>query len=948
MTAINPITPAVLAHLTVLEHLNTVALATAAEIATATGKVPSNVKRDLPKLYAEGLVGKQPRLSEDDGPEQWFLTNGGGEALDAMARAANPNAGGGVPFALASELTPNPKQPRQRFDQEPLERLADTIEAEGILQPLLVRPPGPDGLRVIKAGERRWRAACIVNDRKGDPEAVRLPYIERAATPEELAEEDAFAAYIAVVENGQREPLTTYEEALAYRAMIPARYPSARAAAKDTGVDGKTISDRLLALEKLTDEQKTDWRDGKLKWREVRDIFRPPALAEADPNQMDIEEVTGHGSGLVVTKPLHVRMAIATLEELNPKQICALVELVDKIDFEPMQHPTWKGYAQTYNDHPDPFRFSQLLVSKLAGGFAYHQGIAGAHISSTGYERDWLRSKGWLTSEGDREAILHSVRCAAIGEPRAVEVRNLGKYATPWLNPDNERAAPPSETPTAAKVEYDPELLVIVAEGYDRYLVNKGCHPDRARWVKMTDSYPSIIGPRLVRQGLGAIHTQPQHAPNAHLVTTWLEISGKAIEVLKDLGIDQNLNKARALIDRPPLPAGAGGRDRYSTKWLKWPEVDRITAAAEETAPPSQAPEVTSAAQSINLTPRQRLVLVEATHKMVVDNALTAGRATRVGAYWLDAACGELTAAKLLKFVNSGGESGWHVMWGDTAYAWFRAHLPEAFTAQGDLEVGELLLEDARAQAGESLRPGGYTTAFLNVEPLAPETPAVAEDPEGEAEAALADQDMNDDEDAFDELLTRLREEMGRTHGQPEHWTRQSAADLAARAFQEILRGDALSAIAALVGVLEHTGDTVETARLLHAAGQGDNRPAGKEPDAVLWHAASSVRDFMLQHYEALHALQHADMVYRDLSGALSDVARAKPKTDDVLLVIRRGDVIEKHPGAATHHRLLENQGSIGGKVMFKAQPVRAGKDHGKPGSMPLSDFANFIRGGGR
>lgn len=805
MTAANPITPAVLAHLTVLEHLNTVDRATSAEIATATGKVPSNVKRDMPKLYAEGLIGLHPRLPEEEGPDQWFLTRAGGEALDAMARAADPGAAGGVPFALTSELKPNPKQPRKKFEQEPLERLADTIDEKGILQPLVVRPVGEDGLRVISAGERRWRAACIVNERRlarGDQSGpVRLPYIERDATPEEQAEEEAYAAYIAVVENGQREPLTTYEEALAYRAMIPALYPSARACGKATGVDGKTVSDRLKALEDLTDAQKAEWRDGKLTWREVRDIFRPPAPAEVDPNQMDLEELTGAKS--------------------------------------------------------------------------------------------------------------------APGAP-------------------------------AAKIQYDEELLLIIAEAYERYLVNKGCHPHRARWVKVTDSYPSIIGPRLVRQGLGAIHQEPAKGPYGDSCTTWLEISAKAVEVMAERGLDRDLDKARALVSLKPLPPRTEGRDRYATKWLKWPEVDRLTIAAEETAEAEAKPETAEAAGAPALGNRERLVFLEATHKMVTQNVLTAGRAARVGAYWLDAACSNLTAAGLIRFVNSGGESGWHVMWGEKAYAWLRAAYPVAFTAQGDLQIPDEILFDARNRLGEYNEPDGYTTPWLNVEPMA-SAPQPAESPEADAEAVLADQDMTDDEDAFDELLTSLREEMGRTHGQPEHWTRQSAADLAAKAYQEILRGDALSAIAALVGVLEHSGDTVETARLLHAAGKkGDYRPEGKEPQAMLWRAANGVRDLMLQHYEVFNGLPDADIVYRDLSGALNDVSRAKRQDDEVLLVIRKGDVVEKHPGAATQHRILEAQGAIGGRILFKAQPMRGGKDFGSPGSLPLSDFTNFIRGGGR
>src|SRR5215472_8881945 len=54
-------------------------------------------------------------------------------------------------------LTPNPRQPRMQIDDQPLEELAQSIRANGVIQPILVRPTG--GQYEIVAGERRWRAA---------------------------------------------------------------------------------------------------------------------------------------------------------------------------------------------------------------------------------------------------------------------------------------------------------------------------------------------------------------------------------------------------------------------------------------------------------------------------------------------------------------------------------------------------------------------------------------------------------------------------------------------------------------------------------------------------------------------------------------------------------------------------------------------------------------------
>jgi hypothetical protein len=926
VTAANPITPAVLAHLPVLEHLKAVGSATAAEIAAATDRVYSTVKRDLPKLVTAGLLvdDGQPAASAI------FRLGGDGEAgLAAMARAANPDATGGVPFALTSELKPNPKQPRKKFDEEALERLADTIDEKGILQPLVVRPAGEDGLRVISAGERRWRAACIVNDRRVARDdqngPVLLPYIERDATPEEQAEEEAYAAYIAVVENGQREPLTTYEEALAYRAMIPALYPSARACGKATGVDGKTVSDRLKALEDLTEPQKAEWRDGKLTWREVRDIFRPPAPAQTDPNQMDLEELTGkpiedRGAPSAQAAETHPTRSVPTNASIGTPG--GLTGAYTSADMD--LHLTLIGA-----DMPADFEAAIEVARGVVDDFntaSRNVDIAAGRAARDRFNACLQKLNGGKTLFGvdfGPESVGARVRTAIAAAPGSEP--KWGQPGKFLLRVDGMTAA------------------VVIADGFSTQT--------QFYAVDLDAPFLSCTGYHC------AAYAGSNYLPTATGASVATRV---AMEM-------------RSLIERSTLPIGDAGRaDRAAfiaaEVWIgealaagRIIDGDALIAEhfAEEPQaqarahPAPQGPAdrssslVAEAPSSAELPREARIALIEATHKLLTQNVISAGRATRIGAYWLDPNCSLLVAADLLRFVNPGGENGWCVMWGDKAYAWMKANAAWAFNERGDLAITDKDLKSVQS-AKSDWTSSDYRTAWLNVEPSEPSVPAIDPSPEAEAEAVLADQDMNDDEDAFDALLTQLRKEMGRTHGEPGHWTRVSAPDLAVRAFSELLRGDALAAIAALVGVMEHTGDLGETARLLHAAGKGDNRPEGKEPHAILWYAANAVRDLMLKHYEVFNGLPDADFVYRDLSGALNDVSRAKRQDDDVLLVIRKGDVVEKHPGAATQHRILEAQGAIGGRVLFKAQPMRGGKDFGSPGSLPLSDFANFIRGGGR
>jgi ParB family chromosome partitioning protein len=101
-------------------------------------------------------------------------------------------------------IRPNPHQPRENFDEQALDELAQSIREHGILQPLLVTVR-EDGDYELIAGERRWRAAA----RAG---LSTVPVIVKEATAQELLE-------LAIVENVQRADLNPLEEARAYQAL---------------------------------------------------------------------------------------------------------------------------------------------------------------------------------------------------------------------------------------------------------------------------------------------------------------------------------------------------------------------------------------------------------------------------------------------------------------------------------------------------------------------------------------------------------------------------------------------------------------------------------------------------------------------------------------------------------------------------------------------------------
>ncbi len=146
--------------------------------------------------------------------------------------------GDGTPRELPIELLRrNPDQPRRQFTEADLEELADSIRANGVLQPILVRPaPGAAGEYQIVAGERRWRAAQRAS-------LHLVPVLVRDLTDTQVFE-------MAIVENVQRADLEPLEEAAAYQMLMDRFGHTQAGVAEVVGKSRPHVANalRLLAL----------------------------------------------------------------------------------------------------------------------------------------------------------------------------------------------------------------------------------------------------------------------------------------------------------------------------------------------------------------------------------------------------------------------------------------------------------------------------------------------------------------------------------------------------------------------------------------------------------------------------------------------------------------------------------------------------------------------------
>jgi len=161
-----------------------------------------------------------------------------GRGLDALMGGGAERTGSDEPERLRElpieSLQPGKYQPRSHMDSERLQELADSIRAQGLIQPIIVRPIARDRYEII-AGERRWRAAQLAALRE-------VPCVVRES-------DDHAALAMALIENIQREDLNPLEEALALQRLIDEFQLTHQQTAEAVGRSRAAVSNLLRLLE---------------------------------------------------------------------------------------------------------------------------------------------------------------------------------------------------------------------------------------------------------------------------------------------------------------------------------------------------------------------------------------------------------------------------------------------------------------------------------------------------------------------------------------------------------------------------------------------------------------------------------------------------------------------------------------------------------------------------
>lgn len=236
-----------------------------------------------------------------------------GRGLDALIPSAPVAAAANAEPAPSSrgytelpthDIAPNPDQPRRRFDEAELERLAESIRRHGVLQPIVVRraPPGAARPYELVVGERRWRAS---------QRAARatVPAVVQDVEPDDLLE-------VALVENVQRRDLNPIELALAFRALVAAGRTQDEIGER-VGLDRSSVANHLRLLE-LPKELQEDVELGTLSMGHAKALLQ---LANPERRRHLRDRIVAEALSVRAAEALARSLATASPERTTKREV---------------------------------------------------------------------------------------------------------------------------------------------------------------------------------------------------------------------------------------------------------------------------------------------------------------------------------------------------------------------------------------------------------------------------------------------------------------------------------------------------------------------------------------------------------------------------------------------------------------------------------------------------
>ncbi len=225
----------------------------------------------------------------------------------AVAKEGTSAAAGSINFIKIDQVAVNPFQPRTDFDEQALRELADSIEVQGLIQPITVRQLGKNEYQLI-SGERRLRASKLAG-------IDEIPAYVRTANDQQMLE-------MALIENIQRENLNAIEVALSFQRMIEECNLKQEQLGERVSKNRSTVTNYLRLL-KLPPAIQAGIRDGEISMGHARALIN---VGEVDKQLFVYQEI--------VEKGLSVRMTEILVRNIQQQSKPAKAPVGKQLDFQ--------------------------------------------------------------------------------------------------------------------------------------------------------------------------------------------------------------------------------------------------------------------------------------------------------------------------------------------------------------------------------------------------------------------------------------------------------------------------------------------------------------------------------------------------------------------------------------------------------------------------------------